>query len=294
HQPLIQVMLAWQNTAAQSDYGMPGLEVRPHLLTTGTARMDLLFSMAEARASHGVSGVVEFRSDIFDRSTVASLVDRLERLLDAVATDPDRRIGTIDLLEPAERERVLVEWNTTPDPGADVSGDAVSIPELFARQVEQVPEATAVVFGDRTLTYAELDAASNRLARLLIAEGAGPERIVALALPRSIDMIVAVLAVLKTGAAYLPIDPEHPSERVEFMLHDAAPTVVVSVSALRDAIGGLGVPVLELDHVETRRQVTDRDTAPLSITDGVQPSDPLNPAYVIYTSGSTGTPKAVA
>ncbi|MFI7315339.1 amino acid adenylation domain-containing protein, partial [Streptomyces hygroscopicus] len=291
HQPLIQVMLAWQNTAAQSDYGMPGLEVRPHLLTTGTARMDLLFSMAEARASHGVSGVVEFRSDIFDRSTVASLVDRLERLLDAVATDPDRRIGTIDLLEPAERQRVLVEWNTTPGP--DTRGEAVSIPELFARQVEQVPEATAVVFDDRTLTYAELDAASNRLARLLIAEGAGPERIVALALPRSIDMIVAVLAVLKTGAAYLPIDPEHPAERVEFMLHDAAPTVVVSVSALRDAIGGLGVPVLELDHVETRRQVTDRDTAPLSITDGVQPSDPLNPAYVIYTSGSTGTPKAV-
>ncbi|WP_159066445.1 non-ribosomal peptide synthetase, partial [Streptomyces hygroscopicus] len=291
HQPLFQVMLAWQNTAAESDYGMPGLEVRPHLLTTGTARMDLLFSMAETRTLHGVSGVVEFRSDIFDRSTVASLVDRLERLLDAVATDPDRRIGTIDLLEPAERERLLVEWNTTPNP--DTRGEAVSIPELFARQAERVPEATAVVFGDRTLTYAELDAASNQLARLLIAEGAGPERIIALALPRSIDMIVAVLAVLKTGAAYLPIDPEHPAQRVEFMLHDAAPTVVVSVSALRDAIEGLGVPVLELDHVETRRQVTDRDTAPLSITDGVQPSDPLNPAYVIYTSGSTGTPKAV-
>ena len=101
----------------------------------------------------------------------------------------------------------------------------MSVPELFALQVERVPEATAVVFGDQSLTYAELDAESNRLARLLISEGVGPEQIVALALPRSIDMIVAILAVLKAGGAYLPIDPDHPAERVEFMLHDAAPAL---------------------------------------------------------------------
>ena len=103
---------------------------------------------------------------MFDRSTVVSLTGRLQRLLEAVAADPDRRIGAVDLLEPSERERLLVEWNNTTDP--DQSPEAVSVPELFARQVERVPEATAVIFGDQSLTYAELDAESNRLARLLI------------------------------------------------------------------------------------------------------------------------------
>ena len=228
---------------------MPGLDVRPALVTTGTARMDLLFSVTEHRTdtqpNGGIEVVVEFRSDVFDRSTVVSLTGRLQRLLEAVAADPDRRIGAVDLLEPSERKRLLVEWNNTTDP--DQSPEAVSVPELFARQVERVPEATAVIFGDQSLTYAELDAESNRLARLLISEGVGPEQIVALALPRSIDMIVAILAVLKAGGAYLPIDPDHPAERVEFMLHDAAPALVLSVSPLRDTVGGCGVPVLELD-----------------------------------------------
>ncbi|WP_285497909.1 non-ribosomal peptide synthetase, partial [Streptomyces hygroscopicus] len=291
HQPLFQVMLAWQN-ADHAELEFPGLSADLVSIGTGTARMDLLVSLVEARASHGVSGVVEFRSDIFDRSTVASLMDRLERLLDAVATDPDRRIGTIDLLEPAERQRVLVEWNTTtPDP--DTRREAVSIPELFARQVQRVPDATAVVFGDRTLTYAELDAASNRLARLLIAEGIGPERIVALALPRSIDMIVAVLAVLKTGAAYLPIDPEHPAERVEFMLHDAAPALAVTTTALRPVFHDQPLTTVEYDAPGTTRRLAEQSPAALTDTDRTHHLTPLNPAYVIYTSGSTGTPKAV-
>ncbi|WP_159066409.1 non-ribosomal peptide synthetase, partial [Streptomyces hygroscopicus] len=290
HQPLFQVMLAWQN-ADHAELEFPGLSADLVSIGTGTARMDLLVSLVEARASHGVSGVVEFRSDIFDRSTVTSLMDRLERLLDAVATDPDRRIGTIDLLEPAERERVLVEWNTTPNP--DTRGEAVSIPELFARQAERVPEATAVVFGDCTLTYAELDAASNRLARLLIAEGAGPERIIALALPRSIDMIVAVLAVLKTGAAYLPIDPEHPAQRVEFMLHDAAPALALTTTALRPVFHDQSLTTVEYDAPGTTRRLAEQSPAPITDTDRTHHLTPLNPAYVIYTSGSTGTPKAV-
>ncbi|MBW8094258.1 hypothetical protein IGW14_41700, partial [Streptomyces hygroscopicus subsp. hygroscopicus] len=122
------VMLAWQNTA-QSDYDMPGLDVRPCPITTGTARMDLLFSMTEHRTeaepNGGIEGVVEFSADVFDRPTVMSLVDRLERLLEAVAADPDRRVGTIDLLKPAERQRVLVEWNTFTEP--DVRGNAVPV-----------------------------------------------------------------------------------------------------------------------------------------------------------------------
>ncbi|MFI7315040.1 amino acid adenylation domain-containing protein, partial [Streptomyces hygroscopicus] len=294
HQPLFQVMLAWQNTA-QSDYDMPGLDVRPCPITTGTARMDLLFSMTERRTeaepNGGIEGVVEFSADVFDRSTVMSLVDRLERLLEAVAADPDRRVGTIDLLEPAERQRVLVEWNTLTEP--DVRGNAVPVTDLFARQVERVPEATAVVFGDRTLTYAELDAASNRLARLLIAEGAGPERIVALALPRSIDLIVAILAVLKTGAAYLPIDPEYPAERVEFMLQDATPALAVTTTALRSLFHDQPLTTVEYDAPKTTHRLTEQNPAPLTDTDRTHPLTPHHPAYVIYTSGSTGTPKGV-
>ena len=158
---------------------------------------------------------VGFRSDVFDRSTVVSLTGRLERLLEAVAADPGCRVGAVDLLGSSERERLLVDWRQHHRP-RPVSRSRVSVPELFARQVERVPEATAGTFGDQSLTYAELDAESNRLAHgPWISEGVGPEQITALALPRSIDMIVAILAVLKAGGVYLPLDPaHHPAERM--------------------------------------------------------------------------------
>ena len=232
-----------------------------------------------------------FRSDVFDRSTVVSLTGRLERLLEAVAADPGCRVGAVDLLEPSERERLLVEWNNTTDP--DQSPEAVSVPELFALQVERVPEATAVVFGDQSLTYAELDAESNRLARLLISEGVGPEQITALALPRSIDMIVAILAVLKAGGAYLPIDPHHPAERVEFMLHDAAPALAITTTALRSTFRSAPLTLTEYDTPETTQRLAEQDPSPITDKNRTSPLTPLNQAYVIYTSGSTGTPKGV-
>ena len=203
---------------------------------------------------------VEFRSDVFDRSTVVSLTGRLQRLLEAVAAHPDRRIGAVDLLEPSERKRLLVEWNNTTDP--DQSPEAVSVPELFARQVERVPEATAVLFGDQSLTYAELDAESNRLARLLISEGVGPEQITALALPRSIDMIVAILAVLKAGGAYLPIDPHHPAERVEFMLHDAAPALAFTTTALRSTFRSAPRRRRSTTHTRATHDLAEQDPVP--------------------------------
>ena len=228
---------------------------------------------------------------MFDRSTVVSLTGRLQRLLEAVAAHPDRRIGAVDLLEPSERKRLLVEWNNTTDP--DQSPEAVSVPELFARQVKRVPEATAVIFGDQSLTYAELDAESNRLARLLISEGVGPEQITALALPRSIDMIVAILAVLKAGGAYLPIDPHHPAERVEFMLHDAAPALAITTTALRSTFRSTPLTLTEYDTPETTQRLAEQDPSPITDKNRTSPLTPLNQAYVIYTSGSTGTPKGV-
>ncbi|AQA25888.1 amino acid adenylation domain protein [Rhodococcus sp. MTM3W5.2] len=287
HHPVFQVMLAWDDTA-QGDIEMPGLAVRPEFIETGTARMDLAFSLSEHRdgADAGVSGVVEFRTDVFERSSVESLIARWIRILEAVAVDPDMRVGAIDLLGEDERHRVLVEWNDPdPDPDPDAVAENMTVPELFARQVERVPDAVAVVCGDRSLTYAELDRESNRLARVLISRGVGPETVVAVALPRSADLIVALLGVLKAGGAYLPIDPGYPSDRLEFMLTDAAPVITVT-----DSDTAIMLPHNAISHLCL-------DTLGVDIVaeDGwgvvVQPQ---NLAYLTYTSGSTGVPKGVA
>ncbi|MEU3994182.1 AMP-binding protein, partial [Streptomyces platensis] len=303
HQPLFQVMLAWQN-AERADLSLPGLSAEVVPAGTGTARMDLLFSLSEIVGSGGVQGAVEFNTDVFEPQTVQSLLTRLERLLEAVTADPEVRVGAVELLEPSERERLLVEFNApiagigASGAGASaigiVDGDAVSVPELFARQVERVPDAVAVVCGDEVLSYAELDAASNRLARLLIAEGVGPEQLVALALPRSVEMVVAVLAVLKAGGAYLPIDPEYPVERAEFILQDAEPVLALTTSALRSLFDGRVSRVVDYDAFETAQRVAVQGPGPVTDADRTQPLAVLNSAYVIYTSGSTGIPKGVA
>ncbi|MBN6042356.1 non-ribosomal peptide synthetase, partial [Amycolatopsis sp. 195334CR] len=260
HQPLFQVVLAWQNMA-EGEAELPGLVAVPEFADTGTAKFDLSVQVLAGRATGRLEGRVEFSTDVFDRSTVELLVARLERLLEAVAAEPDRRIGEIGLLDAAERERVLVEFNHT----GEVATGAATIPGLFAAQAARTPDAIAVVCGDERLSYADLDVASNRLAHQLIVRGAGPERVVGLALPRSAELVVAVLGVLKTGAAYLPIDPDYPADRVEFMLDDTN-------------------PVLVLDSIEDGG-----DPGPVTTT-----VSPQNQAYVIYTSGSTGTPKGVS
>ncbi|GGS58609.1 non-ribosomal peptide synthase/polyketide synthase [Actinokineospora fastidiosa] len=198
---------------------------------------------------------------LFDAETAAALADRLLRLVAAIAADPGRPVGDLPWLGDDERDRVLREWNDTASPVAPRT-----FPALIAEQVAVRPDALAVRSGDTVLTYAELDAAANRLAHRLIAGGAGPERIVALKLPRSVDLVVAQLAVLKAGAAYLPVDPDYPAERVAFMLDDARPVLVldgpVDAADQPDTDPGVAVPVAA-------------------------------PAYLIYTSGSTGRPKGV-
>ncbi|SEC47016.1 non-ribosomal peptide synthase domain TIGR01720/amino acid adenylation domain-containing protein [Amycolatopsis tolypomycina] len=211
---------------------------------------------------------------LFDEATIERLARQLEHLLEAIAEDPARPLRAFDVLDAAERDRILVAFNDT---GHEVP--PVTLTELIEAQAARTPDAVAVVSRDERLTFAELDARADRLARLLAARGAGPERVVALALPRSVEIVVAQLAVLKTGAAYLPVDPDYPPERIAFMLADANPVVVVTRP-------GTPVPadnVLVLDGSEAHRPA-----APLAR------SVPLSaPAYVIYTSGSTGTPKGV-
>ncbi|MFD0654990.1 AMP-binding protein [Streptomyces malaysiensis] len=166
---------------------------------------------------------LDHRSDLFDHDAARRLAARLVRLLETVVADPDRPVAAVDILDAAERERVLVEWNAT---ARDLP--RAGLGELFEAQAAATPGNDAVVFDGGALTYAELDARANRLARLLIRRGIGPESIVALALPRSVDMVVAQLAVAKAGAAYLPVDPDYPAERIRFMLEDARPELVIT------------------------------------------------------------------
>ncbi|MCF1598956.1 non-ribosomal peptide synthetase, partial [Streptomyces muensis] len=226
---------------------------------------------------------LSYRPDAFDETTARLVLDRFVRVLRALAADPDQPVGRLDVLTGQERDRVLREWNDTAHDVPDTT-----VLDLFRAQVARTPEAPAVTTGDRTLSYAELDERSSRLARLLAARGAAPERFVAIAVPRTCDMVVALLAVLKSGAAYLPVDPDYPADRISFMLADTEPALLVSTRELAAALPDHGTPRILLDDPE----LTDALAVGPGTTSISSPL-PAHPAYVIYTSGSTGRPKGV-
>ncbi|MFB9252129.1 amino acid adenylation domain-containing protein, partial [Sphaerisporangium melleum] len=290
HHPLFQVSMALQNTP-QADLGVPGLDVTlADPPRTGTSRFDLFLSLTERPGTGaGLDGLVEYSTDLFDRSTVETLVGRLRRLLAAAVADPDRRIGALEVLDPVEREELLVRRNDTA-----MAVPPVTVPQLVSAAVARTPSALAVIGEGGRLSYAELDAWANRLARVLIEHGAGPERVVAIVVPRSVEMVVAMLAAVTAGAAYLPMDPDHPAERVEYTLDDAAPAAVVTVASvagrLPDRWAGR---LVVLDDPGTAARVRDASPATVTDADRPRPAHPANPAYLVYTSGSTGRPKGV-
>ena len=290
HHPLIQVMLAWQNWQANNDpaaaLALGDLHITPMPLDTRTARTDLAFSLGEswteAGEPAGIAGAVEFRTDVFDAASIEALIERFKRVLVAMTADPGQRLSSIDVLDAAEHARLDEAGNravlTRPAPAA------ASVPALLAAQVARAPEAVALTYGDRSMTYRELDEAANRLAHLLSGSGVGPGACVALLLERSAEAVVAMLAVLKTGAAYLAIDPALPEARLRFMLTDAAPMAVVTTEDLRSRLGGRDLAVIDFDDSAVETQPATALPAPSP--DGI--------AYLIYTSGTTGTPKGVA
>ena len=248
--------------------------------------MDLTFTLAErfteAGEPAGIGGDVEFRTDVFDADSIEALIGRLERVLVAVTADPGRRLSAVDLLDEGEHARLDEIGNR-----AVLSKPAitpVSIPVMFAAQVARAPEAVAISCGGRSMTYREVEEAANRLAHLLADQGAGPGECVALLFSRSAEAIVAILAVLKTGAAYLPIDPVLPAARIGFLLADAAPVAVLTTAELADRPDGCDLPVIDVHDPAAQAQPA---TAPAT---GPGPQDV---AYLIYTSGTTGIPKGV-
>ncbi|HEY9348323.1 MAG TPA: amino acid adenylation domain-containing protein, partial [Inquilinus sp.] len=282
HSPLFQVMLVLQNVE-WPHLELPGLTAQMLMADITVAKFDLTFTLAEIEG--GLRGYVDFATDLYDRATVETMAARFTRVLEAMADDPARRIGTVDLLAPEERQRLLVEWNDTARPVPEAT-----MPGLFEAQVAQQPEAPAVISEDGTLSYAELNLRANRLAHHLIGRGIGPGAIVAVALPRSAGMVIGVLAAMKAGAAYLPIDPTYPSQRIAFMLADSRPACVLTDAAVAPQLFG-SAPRLILDDEGVAASLTGQPAHDPTDADRIRPLALQDAAYVIYTSGSTGLPK---
>ncbi|MER8041679.1 amino acid adenylation domain-containing protein [Streptomyces sp. NPDC094032] len=230
---------------------------------------------------------VDFRPDVLERGTVEGIAERFVRILTVIAEDPYRTVGSLPALSEAERRRTLEEWNATERPVA-----ATTLPALMEARAARLPHRPALSYAGRTVDHAELHRRANRLARVLLAEGAGPETLVALALPRSEDAVVALLAVLKSGAAYVPVDVRYPADRVARMLGDARPRLAVVTEATRGVLPE-GTAALVLDAPSVRRRVAEQDDADVVDAERPRPLLPRHPAYVIYTSGTTGVPKGV-
>ncbi|MEU3562573.1 amino acid adenylation domain-containing protein [Kitasatospora sp. NPDC006786] len=282
--PLFQVMLAWQSRPDERIALGGGLTADIAAIPSGTAKFDLTLNAGELPGG-GIGGFLEYRTDLFDAATAAALTERLTRLLTAAASAPDTPIGRLPLIGEEERRRALVEWN---GPSVETASDA-TLPELFEAAAAANPRAVAVGYQGEQLDYTELGARADRLARLLAAEGIGPGTIVALALPRSLELVVALLAVAKSGAAYLPLDPDYPAERLAYMLADATPAALLTDRATAPRLPAHEVRQLLVDGPESERH----PAVPLAQHERTRPLRAEDTAYVIYTSGSTGRPKGV-
>ncbi|HKH46547.1 MAG TPA: amino acid adenylation domain-containing protein [Thermoanaerobaculia bacterium] len=276
--PLFQVMLALHN-APQPPLSLPGLALALAEIPTGTAKLDLSLLLTDGAA--GIAGTLEYRTELFEEATAERFAAHLMELLAGAVRAPDERLSDLPLLTPAERQQILTEWTAR-----DVSFPRRTIHALFEEQAALRPEAPAVEQGEERLTYGELNARANRLAHRLRRLGVGPDAKVGLLLERSLELVVSMLATLKAGGAYLPLDPVYPRERLELMLRDSGARVLVTRGDLAARGGPFSGVVVELDDRSDPSDPTDRSNLPPAAL-------PDNLAYVVYTSGSTGRPKGV-
>ncbi|MDX7490007.1 non-ribosomal peptide synthetase [Serratia marcescens] len=273
--PLFQVMLAWQDGSVR-DIPLPGLQAELAGLEYSAAKFDLTLDLADT--GEGISGTLNFATALFDRATVERYGVYLVQALRAMTLNSPRSVSHIDLLPPAEREHLLHGWNRTE---RDYPLDQ-TLTALFEQQVHRTPDATALVSGAESLSYAQLNARANRLAHALIARGVGPDSRVAVCAERGLNMVTALFGILKAGGAYVPLDPAYPGERLQYILQDADPVLLLADAAGRAALGEPVTPQLALEAALPET---------LSAENPAPRAQASHLAYVIYTSGSTGKPK---
>lgn len=280
HNPLFQVMFSFQNVP-RSNLSLPGLSASTIDVDADAAKFDLTLSMAEAADS--LTASFQYNTDLFEGTTIARMLRHFRTLLEGVVADPDRRLSDLPILSEGERRQLLAEWNDT----RKDYPRGKCIHELFEAEAERSPDAVAVVFQDKQLTYRELNRRANQLARYLQKRGVGPEVLVGICMERSLDTVVGLLGILKAGGAYLPLDPAYPKERIAFMLEDTKAQVLLSQQSLLANLPESKAQVIRLDS-DWETIAADGDGNPVpTVTEA-------NLAYVIYTSGSTGQPKGVA
>jgi amino acid adenylation domain-containing protein len=280
YNPLYQVLFVLQN-APRASGGLPGITMSSLETDHKKAKLDLALTMFDT--PEGIFGGWEYSTEIFDRRTVVRMTDHFLTLFRGIVEAPDRRLSELPLIAPEERTRVLHTWNETA--GAGRSDLPVHV--QVAARAKAAPDAVAVQFRDDTVTYAELDRRANRLARHLRGRGVGPESRVGVCVERSPEMIVALLAALKAGAAYVPLDPAYPRDRLAFLVEDSGITALLTQERLFAGLPGNAAADTVFLDADWERIAQEEDTDP-----GVE-VHPESAAYVIYTSGSTGTPKGV-
>jgi amino acid adenylation domain-containing protein len=293
--PVFQVLFAFQQAQPSAResisslvLGEAGTEIefgdltfRSLSLAERQVPFDLTLTIAEGETDLAVS--LQYNCDLFDDETAEQVLDQFQTLLNAVVAEPEQQINSVNLLTPAERNKLLVEWNATE---AAFDRDRL-IHELFEAQVDRTPEAVAVVTEDETLSYNELESRTNRLARYLRHRGVTPGSVVGINLERSANLLVAILGILKAGAAYLPLDPSHPEERLKLILENARVELLITSEALRASVFGCAAKLLVLDSEWSN--IARESAARLP-----RIAHPEQSAYLLYTSGSTGRPKGVA
>lgn len=277
--PIFQVSMAFQNIPRDA-FDLGKLSVVPIDMHTNTSKLDMTLSVLEN--TDGTRAEIEYNTDLFDAETIEHMLRHYQTLLESIVADPDKPIRELAVLSDNDRRQLIVTWNDT---ARDMPGD-LCVHDLVARQARRTPDAIAAVCGDTDLTYSQLNRRADQLAQHLQSLGAGPGKLVGICVSRSLQMLVGLLGILKSGAAYVPLDPAYPAQRLEYMLGDSGASVLLTEQSLLDDLPAYDGTIVCLD-----RDWPVIEAQPAQAMSGTLAGDDL--AYVIYTSGSTGKPKGV-
>jgi amino acid adenylation domain-containing protein len=276
HTPLFQILFAVQN-APESPLALSDLKMQELHILGQAAKFDL--SLYVVQTDEGLRLTFEYNTDLFNATTIARMGRHFEMLLEGAVSNPDQPLSSLPLLSDAERHQLLVEWTNT-----SVDYPRRCIHELFEEQAKLTPDAPAVIFEKQQMNFNELDRRANQLAHYLRRRDVGTEAVIAVCMERTIEMVTALLGILKAGAAFVPIDPSYPAERVAFLLQDSGASIVLTQARVRETLPASAAEMIcvDSDWTEIARE------SPAGLPSGATPE---NAAYVIYTSGSTGQPK---